>query len=213
MRGQFVHESANFVAGLHWICNGRTLLFIFLRQSKRALQIMPVLPQLILVLTATYMPKTLLFLSLAFQLGVLWESTEFIFPARSGSCGSIFTFAHLFFAKPHPNILLSSADSDGVGLFPLCTGKLAKKRKQSTSFCSLPDGVLCKDGLGEILLAKSVGDLSVMYGMLRQAFPARSSLGSYCRKHTFTLTTTTTKIWFQRSLKCTVQTGRRGAMD
>lgn len=130
-----------------------------------------------LVLTATSMSKTLLFLSLAFQLELLWEGTESIFPARSRSCGSIFTFAHLFFAKPHPNIPLSSADSDG--LFPLCTGKLAKKRKQSISFWSLPDAVLCKDGLGEIRLAKSVGDLPVMYGMPHQAFPARSSLGIY----------------------------------
>lgn len=173
---------------------------------------MPVLPQLILVLTAIYMPKSLLFLPLAFQLGVLWEGTESIFPARSRSRGSIFTSTHLFFAKPHPNILLSSADSDGVGLFPVCTGKLAKKRK-STSFCLLPDAVLCKDGLGEILLAKSVGDLPVMYGMLHQAFPAISSLGIYYRKHLVILTTTTTRTWFQRSLKCAVQTGHRGPID
>lgn len=173
---------------------------------------MPVLPQLYLVLTATYMPKALLFLSLAFQLGVLWEGTESIFPARSRSCGSMFTFAYLFFAKPHPNIPLSSADSDGVGLFPLCTPKLATKSKLSTSFCSLPDAVLCKGGLGEIWLAKSV-DMLVMYGMPCQAFPARSSLGIYYRKHPFILTTTTTKICFQKSPKCTVQTGHRGAMD
>jgi len=138
--------------------------------------------------------KPLLFLSLAFQLGLRWEGTESIFPARSRSCGSIFTFAHLFFVKPHPDIPLSSADSDGVGLFPLCTGKLSKKRKQSMSFCSLPDAVLCKDGLGEILLARSVGDLPVMYGMPHQAFPARSSLGIYYRRHSFIPTTTTTKF-------------------
>lgn len=173
---------------------------------------MPVLPHFILVLTAIYMPKALLFLFLAFQLGVLWEGTEAIFPARSRSRGSVFTFAHLFFAKPHPNIPLSSADSDGIGHFPLCTGKPAKKRKQSTSFCSLPDAVLCKDGLRENLMAKSV-DMPVMYRMPCQAFPARSTLGIYYRKHAFILTTTTTKICFQKSSKCTVQTGHRGAMD
>lgn len=52
-----------------------------------------------------------------------------------------------------------------------------------------------------------------MYGMPCQAFPARSSLGICYRKHPFILTTTTTEIWFQRSRKCAVQTGCRGAMD